>query len=252
MVRKARSAALGIACAIALCQAVPSAASAGSLETGLAGRSDADRARDAGRKPAAIVAFLGVEPGMTALDLIAAGGWYTEVLSVAVGPEGRVYAQNNDFVLKIRDGANDKALTARLADGRLPNVQRMDSEVADLPVADGSVDVAITALNLHDIYNGGGEEAALAFLAAAHRKLKPGGILGIVDHVGVAGRDNAKLHRMQKQQALDVIAKSGFVLVAESDVLANPADDHSQNVFAPDIRGKTDRFALKLRKPVPG
>ena len=245
-----RSTAVLLASAIVLAAAAQAgAAPAADLGDGLAGRSEEDKARDPGRKPADIVAFLGVEKGMTVLDLIAAGGWYTEVLSVAVGPEGRVYSQNTDFVLKIRDGANDKALTARLANGRLANVQRVDSELADLPIADGSVDVAITALNLHDIYNSdGGEPATLGFLAVAHRKLKPGGVLGIIDHVGVAGQDNAKLHRMQKQQALDVIAKSGFTVVAETDVLANPADDHTQNVFAPDIRGRTDRFALKLRK----
>ncbi len=237
MTRNARSTAVLLVSAIALTAGVQ-----------LAGRSADDTARDAGRKPAEILAFLGVAPGMTVLDVIAAGGWYTEVLSEAVGPEGQVYAQNNEFVLKIRDGANDKALSARLADDRLPNVKRLDSELADLPVPDGTVDVAITALNFHDIYNSGGEEATLAFLAAVHRKLKPGAIFGIIDHDGVPDQDNAKLHRMQKQQALDVIAKSGFTLVAESEVLANPADDHSQNVFAPGLRGNTDRFALKLRK----
>lgn len=211
-------------------------------------RSDADQARDAGRKPAEVIAFLGIEPGMQVMDVIAASGWYSEVLSIAVGPDGKVYAQNNDFVLKIRDGANDKALTARLKGGRLANVERVDAEIGELPVPDGSLDAALTALNFHDIYNGRGEEATLAFLAAVHAALKPGGLFGIIDHDGVAGLDNAKLHRMQKQQALDVIAKSGFAVEGESDLLANPADDHSQGVFTPGLRGNTDRFVLKLRK----
>jgi predicted methyltransferase len=212
-------------------------------------RSEADRARDAGRKPAEVIAFLGIEPGMKVLDAIAASGWYSEVLAAAVGPDGKVYAQNPDFVLKFREGANDKALTARLADGRLPNVERVDAELADLPVADGSLDAAFTALNFHDIYDGSGEEAALGFLNRIAKKLKPGGVLGLVDHVGIAGQDNKALHRIEKSLVEAVIKKSALVLEAESDVLANPADDHTQNVFAPGLRGQTDRFVLLLRKP---
>jgi predicted methyltransferase len=214
-----------------------------------ADRSEADRARDAGRKPAEVIAFLGIGPGMTVLDAIAAGGWYSEVLAAVVGPGGKVYAQNPDFVLKFREGANDKALTARLAGGRLPNVERVDADLADLPVADGSLDAAFTALNFHDIYDGSGEYAALGFLNLIARKLKPGGVLGIVDHVGIAGQDNKALHRIEKSLVEAVIEKSALVLEAESDVLANPADDHTQNVFAPGLRGQTDRFVLLLRKP---
>ena len=212
-------------------------------------RSDADKARDAGRQPAEVVAFLGITPGMAVMDVIAAGGYYTEVLSIAVGPKGRVYAQNTEFVLKFRDGVNDKAMTARLAAGRLPNVERVDADLNAISVADGSLDVAITALNFHDIYNSGGEQAAADFLAAIYKKLKPGGVLGIIDHGADSGFDNAKLHRIEKQHVLDVIEKSDFSLEAESELLASDADDHSQGVFAPGIRGSTDRFLLRLRKP---
>jgi predicted methyltransferase len=228
-----------------------SATAAGLLPTLLSqsSRSDEDKARDGGRNPAGVLTFLGVAPGMTVLDVIAAGGYYTEVLSVAVGADGKVYAQNNEFVLKFRDGANDKAMTARLSGDRLPNVERVDAEMDALPIPDGSVDLAITALNFHDIYNGrGGEEGALAFLAGVHAKLKPGGVLGIVDHDGVAGLDNAKLHRIEKQKVLDVVAKSAFSLDGESELLANSGDDHTQSVFGPGLRGNTDRFVLLLRK----
>jgi predicted methyltransferase len=212
-------------------------------------RSEEDRARDAGRKPAEVIAFLGIEPGMKVLDAIAASGWYSEVLAEAVGPDGKVYAQNPEFVLKFREGANDKALTARLADGRLPNVERIDGELADAPIADGSLDAAFTALNFHDIYDGSGEEAALGFLVLVAKKLKPGGVLGLIDHVGISGQDNKKLHRIEKSLVEAVIEKSPLVLEAESDVLANPADDHTQGVFAPGLRGQTDRFLFRLRKP---
>jgi predicted methyltransferase len=214
-----------------------------------ADRSEADRARDAGRKPAEVLAFVGIEPGMQVLDAIAAGGWYSEVLAAAVGPEGRVYAQNPAFVLKFREGANDKALTARLADGRLPNVVRFDGDLVDLPVPDGSLDAAFTALNFHDVYNReDGEQAAAAFLNGGARKLKPGAVLGIVDHVGIAGQDNEKLHRIEPGRVEAVVAKSPFVLEAVGDVLASPTDDHTENVFAPALRGHTDRFVLRLRK----
>ncbi len=208
-----------------------------------------DRARDASRKPAEVVEFLGVEPGMRVLDAIAAGGWYTEVLSIAVGPEGRVVAQNPDFALEYGGGRNDKALTARLADDRLPNVTRLDKNFSGMSAADGPFDAAITALNFHDVYNGMGPEAAASFLGALYDVLKPGGVLGITDHVGVAGNDNEGLHRIEKATVIDAAESAGFELVGESDVLQNPADDHTQPVFSDGIRGKTDRFVLKFRKP---
>ena len=222
-----------------------------SLEDRLAtpDRSEADRARDAGRQPAAVVTFLGIEPGMTVMDLVAAGGYYTEVLSIAVGAEGTVYAQNPPIVLKFRDGANDKALTARLAGGRLANVERLDVEITSVPVAPGSLDAAITALNFHDIYNRGGEEAAVGFLEAVYALLAPGGVMGIIDHDGSEGQDNSELHRIERQLVLDTLAKTRFVLEAESELLRNPEDDHTQNVFGPGMRGNTDRFLLRLRKP---
>ncbi len=212
-------------------------------------RAAEDRARDAGRKPAQVVAFLGIEPGMTVLDLIAAGGYYTEVLSLAVGPKGRVYAQNNAYVLEIRDGANDKALTKRLASNRLPNVVRLDQEVADLEIEPGSLDAALTALNFHDVYNSRGPEAADAFLKKVHELLEPGGVMGIVDHSGKAGADNAELHRIELAKVEAAVKAAGFEIEARSNMLRNPRDDGTTQVFDPEIRGKTDRFVLRLRKP---
>jgi len=98
-------------------------------------RPEADRARDAGRKPAEVITFLGFEEGMRVMDVIAAGGYYTEVLSIAVGEDGTVYAQNPPAVLQFRDGANDKALTERLANDRLANVIRLDADFGELNLA---------------------------------------------------------------------------------------------------------------------
>jgi predicted methyltransferase len=160
-----------------------------------------------------------------------------------------VYAQNPDVVLKFRDGANDEALTARLANDRLPNVVRLDRETADLDFGDEEIDAAITALNFHDIYNReGGPEAAAAFLAKAHSFLKPGGVLGLIDHAGDPGADNEKLHRIDEALVRDAAVAAGFT-VEESRLLRNPADDHTAQVFTPEMRGKTDRFLMKLTKP---
>lgn len=212
-------------------------------------RPQADRDRDAGRKPAQVIEFLGIEPGMNVIDIIAAGGYYTEVLSLAVGPEGSVVAQNPQAVLEFRDGANEKALSQRLGDDRLPNVNRLNKDFQEMSADDGPFDAAITALNFHDIYNGSGPEAAVAVLQKVHAVLKPGGVLGIIDHAGVAGADNASLHRIEKSKAIETAEAAGFVLEGDSDLLANPDDDHTEGVFSEALRGNTDRFLLKLQKP---
>ena len=211
-------------------------------------RKQEDRDRDAGRKPAEVLAYLGIGPGMTVMDLIAAGGYYTEVLSRAVGPTGKVYAQNPPVVLEFRDGANDKAMTERLANGRLSNVERVDQDLLDVELPAGSLDAAITALNFHDVLQNGGEEAAAGMLAKVMALLKPGGVLGVVDHVGIAGHDNAELHRLDMAAGVPIIEASGFD-VDSSDLLRNPEDDHSLFVFDPAIRGQTDRVLYRLTKP---
>ena len=213
------------------------------------GRSDEDKARDEARRPAEVLAFLGVEPGMTVMDLLASGGWYTEVLSVAVGPEGTVYAQNPPMLLGFNDGAYDKAITARLADNRLPNVIRLDRDEGDTGLEPGSLDAALTALNLHDRHNFGSGEDVAVLLAAVRDLLKPGGVLGVIDHYGDPDKDNTRLHRLDVATALPIIEAAGFEMES-SDLLRNPDDDRTIMVFDPAIRGKTDRVLYKLTKPL--
>ena len=231
--------------------AAPKAEAPAELSTLLANssRSAEDQARDAGRKPATVIEFLGIKPGMRVLDVIAAGGWYTEVLALAVGPDGHVVAQNPAVILEMRDGANEKALSARLAGNRLPNVSRMNSGFENIGSVAGTFDAAITALNFHDIYNSRGPEAALSTLQAIYIALKPGGIFAIIDHVGVADADNAALHRIEKSLAIETAKSAGFVVEGDANILANTGDDHTQGVFAEGLRGKTDRFLLKFVKP---
>jgi predicted methyltransferase len=209
------------------------------------GRPAENKARDAARKPIETVQFLGIKTGATAIDVIAAGGWFTEVLSAAVGPSGKVYASNPPFLVQ---PDAEKALHARLG-----NVEAVHASFAEAGV-DADADAAVTAMNLHDLYNGyngqpGGEAAAVSFLKSIYAALKPGGVLGVIDHVGIAGQNNAALHRMLPQQARDALTKAGFTIEAESSILANPADDHTKGVVDPAVRGKTDQFVIRARKP---
>jgi len=208
-------------------------------------RSAENKARDAARKPIEAVQFFGIKTGDTVVDMIAESGWFTEVLSAAVGPSGHVYSQNPPF---IPESDAEKAMLKRLG----------NAEALRVPFAQGGIvakaDAVVTALNLHDIYNGfndqpAGEPAAVDFLKAIYAALKPGGVLGVIDHVGVAGQDNAKVHRMLPQQARDALTKAGFTIEAESTLLANPADDHTKMVFDPAVRGHTDQFMFRARKP---
>src|SRR5262245_7529431 len=204
-----------------------------------------NKARDADRKPIESVQFFGIKTGQTVVDMIAVGGWYTEVLSAAVGPTGKVYSHNPPFLVQADP---EKALLARLGNAEAIHVQLNETGLA------GKVDAVVTGQNLPDIANGfngqpGGEAPAVDFLKAIYAVLKPGGVLGVIDHVGVAGKDNAMLHRMQLQQARDAITKAGFTIEADSTMLANPRDDHTKNVFDPAIRGQTDQFMIRARKP---
>ena len=207
-------------------------------------RSAEDKARDAARKPIQVIQFLGIKTGMTVIDVLAGGGWYTQVLSAAVGPAGKVYSQNPDFIVK-RKGFMDheKALVARLG-----NVQPVHGDLADAGLG-GCCDAAITALNLHDIYNGGGEDAAVKWLEGIYATLKPGGVLGVIDHVGDPGKDNKKLHRIPVDTARDLVTRAGFVIEEESDLLANPKDDHTLFNRDPKLHRDTDRFLFRCRKP---
>jgi predicted methyltransferase len=207
-------------------------------------RADADKALDAARKPLEVIQFLGVTDGMTALDVIAAGGWYTTVLSAAVGPTGKVYSQNPPFFAN-REGFVE---AEQVRNERLGNVQPIHGEVAEGNI-NGQIDVAITNQNLHDFYNRGGEAGAMPIIKGVYDALKPGGVFGVMDHRGVAGQPNADLHRMESAAARDLLTKAGFVIEGESEILANPADDHTRGPGDASLGGKSDRFLIKARKP---
>jgi predicted methyltransferase len=173
--------------------------------------------------------------------MFAFGGWFTEVLSAAVGPTGKVYSQNPDFITK-REGFMD---TEKALADRLGNVTPVHGELAAAGVT--GADAAITALNLHDVYGQGGEAAAEGFLKGIYAALKPGGVLGVIDHVGMADHDNKAMHRIPVQTARDLLTKAGFTVEAESNILAYPGDDHMKPVFQ--LQHHTDQFLIRARKP---
>lgn len=238
---------------LALLSSSVQALDAGSLAAALsnsASRADADKARDAGRKPAYVVEFLGIDEGMTVIDLIAATGYYTEVLSHAVGASGKVYMQNPPASLTGERGARTAgAIDARLADNRLANVERLNRDFSDLGLAQNSVDGAILGLEMHEMTNADSDSRTTEFFSAIFAVLKPGGILGIIEHSSNPANDNIALHRGSEFVTITAAQAAGFIIAGSSNLLRNPDDDRSKMVFDASVRGKTDRFLLKLQKP---
>jgi predicted methyltransferase len=218
-----------------------------------AGRTDADRERDAGRKPGQVLEFFGIAPGMTVLDMYSGGGYYTEMISSIVGTTGQVIAHTNSPYA----GFVGEEATARYADNRLANVENMLAENNELSLPADEYDAIMLVLAYHDIYyvdvaNGWEKIDGPEFITELKKGLKPGGVLAVVDHYAAAGaprETGGTLHRIDPQIVIDELQAEGFVLEARSDVLRNMEDDYSIGMFDPAVRGKTDRFVFKFRNP---
>ena len=207
-----------------------------------------DRALDAGRQPDQMLAFFGIKPGMKVADLVASGGYSTELLSLVVGPNGKVYSQNPPPPPELKK-ATDKWI-ARLKKPALKNVVPITSAFnsdAVLPVPPGSLDAVITNMNYHDLVLFGANRDATN--ASVMKALKPGGVYGIVDHSAKdgSGITDLKLHRIDEKFLVDEVEKAGFKLAAASSALRHPDDDRTWMVFKK--RGETDRFMLRFVKP---
>jgi predicted methyltransferase len=205
-------------------------------------RPEADKARDADRKPAAVMAFAGIRPGMKVIELAPGGGYYTRLLSAAVGERGYVYTNAS----RASAAVSAWAMTH-------PNVS-LQVITAGQVVAPEPVDLVWTTQNYHDFKNVkvGDSDAAAATNAAAFAALKPGGVYLINDHAGAVGTGTTQtstLHRIEEAAVIREVEAAGFRLEARSDILRHPADDHTQKVFETGVRGKTDQFVLRFRKP---
>lgn len=202
-----------------------------------------------------MLAFAGVAPGMTVLDLNAATGWYTEVISRVVGPTGRVIAHNHPAA---RTVLPHEAFEARYGGGRLPNVEQIFVRHNQLRLPSGSIDVVLMSLVYHDTYWHGedvdwGPIDRLALLESLLAALKPRGVLGVVDHHAAAGRDPFEsvmaVHRIDPAIVRRDFVAARFEPDGESDVLRSTNDDYSLSVFDEAVAGRTDRFVLRFRKP---
>ena len=216
-------------------------------------RIEADRARDPLRKPDQVLTFFEIKPGMRVLDLFSGGGYYTEILSRVVGANGSVVSHNNQaYVNFVTD-----EITARYADNRLPNVEQIIIEADDLQLPDSNFDATLAILTWHDFYYGDASIGwpavdELGLVSKLCKAMKPGAVLGIIDHVAEAGADPAKagedLHRVDPQRIKDDLAGSCFEMEAEALFLRNPQDQLSKVAMDPAVRGKTDRAILKYRR----
>lgn len=208
---------------------------------------------DESRKPAEVLKFLGLKQGDRALDLFTGSGYYAELMARAVGPKGMALGWEPSNFL------DDKGRAA-FADlkTRVPNFGYFAAPANAFTLPPNAFDFVMMHLNYHDLY---WESAKYklprtdpdAFLKTVYSAVKPGGVVGIVDHAANAGGDTRevvdKLHRIDPAVIRADFERAGFKFDGESSLLRNPADDHSKLVFDPSIRGKTDRVVYRFRKP---
>ncbi|GAB4541262.1 MAG: class I SAM-dependent methyltransferase [Parvularculaceae bacterium] len=216
-------------------------------------RTPENAARDADRKPAEVIAFFEIEPGETVLDLFSGGGYYTEILSGVVGPEGVVYAHQT---ANERFEQNREALEAQFAP--FGNIVLLPTAAGEpFALEDGSVDTVIFVNILHHFHYDETTpderpERATALYSEVMRVLKPGGVFGVVEHEAVPGasrQQTAEWHRITRDQAVADITGAGFILEAEADIHRNPDDDMANAWFDAGLRGKTNRIVHRYVKP---
>lgn len=211
------------------------------------------RALDAGRKPAEVLRFMGLRRGDRALDLFTGTGYFAEIMGRAVGPQGSVLAWEpanflNDQSRGLLGGIRQRA----------PNVNWFATP-ADAPaLPDNAFDFVMLNLNYHDTYWESERYHfprmdPAAFLQLLFRSVKPGGTVAVIDHIANPGRETRAevnaTHRIDPATVRADFERAGFVLDGESNLLRNPQDDHTKLVFDPSIRGNTDRFVYRFRRP---
>lgn len=209
-----------------------------------------DAARDADRKPAEMLVFAGLKPGDKVIELVPGKSYFTRIFAKAVGPSGHVYA----FIPTELDAMMQKKSmpVPSGTDPNNPNVSYVHQSLTAISVPE-PVDIVWTSQNYHDMHDSFmGPPDMRKVNAAIYRTLKPGGTYVVLDHAAESGsglRDTDTLHRIDPAAVKKEVMAAGFEFAGEDDALKNAADPHTKNVFDPSIRGKTDQFVLKFRKP---
>lgn len=218
-------------------------------------RPETDAALDEGRMPAKAIAFMQVEAGDRILDVFAGGGYYTDLLARAVGPDGFVIAQNPEAF-----GESERIVGATRQRGygeaRLPNVGVYYADFDNVALAPSSIDLALFHLVYHDLYFQSDEFGVpysnpQQLLAEIHAALKPGGTVTVIDHVGAGSDPRAEadaVHRINLDRVVRDFRQAGFELIERESFFENPDDEPSMNVFDEGVRGRTDRFAMRFAK----
>lgn len=212
-------------------------------------RPDKARELDATRKPAETLTFAEIKPGDRVADLMPGAGYYTILFSDIVGPKGRVYAVAPAEILKFGPRATDGIIALQAIH---KNVSLLTPPINDFATPE-KLDLVWTSWNYHDLHDPFMGPADIARTnKAIFNALKPGGVYMVLDHRAATGsglRDTNTLHRIDVESVKAEVEAAGFVLEDASNLLANPADPHTANVFDGSIRGHTDTFVLKFRKP---
>lgn len=211
----------------------------------------ADKADDNRRQMAAVMTLTGVKPGQNVLEVVPGSGYWTRVFSAIVGPTGHVYQVWPNEMGKF-SGKGIKAWQALVKTPHYANVSMLQQPAAQLSSPE-SVDLVFTSQNYHDYHDPFmGPVNMAAFDKQVYDALKPGGSFVIIDHVAPAGSgasDTNTLHRIDPALVKKEVEAAGFVFAGSSDALRNPADPHDIKVFDPSIRGHTDQFIYRFRKP---
>ncbi len=215
-------------------------------------RPSADTERDRNRKPAEVLQFAGIKPGDKIAELLPGGGYFTRLMSKIVGSTGHIYALVPTPAPDAPAGMPDFSVRVRAlaADPYYSNVTVITEPFSQLatPVP---VDLVWTSQNYHDLHNFPGLDVTV-FNQMVFEALKPGGIYLVLDHAGAPGTGTAEtstLHRIEPKAVMREVMTAGFEFVGASEVLRQPNDPHTAKVFDPSIRGRTDQFIFKFRKP---
>jgi predicted methyltransferase len=216
-----------------------------------ASRPDADKKRDADRKPGEMLVIAEIKPGQKVADFFPGRGYFTRIFAKSVGASGKVYAVVPAEELKDNPKSAD-GIKAVAAEPGYANVAVVSDKMVDEFKLPEQVDVVWTSQNYHDLHDATFVHPDMAkFNKAVFDALKPGGLFIVLDHSAVDGsgfRDAGTLHRADKEAVKKEVMAAGFKLVGESSVLKNPADDRTKKVFDADVRSHTDQFILKFKK----